>query len=178
MRIKRMIATLLAGTENLAGIIGMVTALEEVVENINEYQNNLTPLRDKLIRGLSAIPYSELNGDIENMLPGIVNFCFEGIEGESLILLLDDKGISASSGSACTSGSLEPSHVLLAIGKSENLALSSLRLSLSENITLEEVDYLIQSVKGTVEYLRNMSPFWKELENGKRSHELKKRMAI
>lgn len=159
-----------AGTENLAGIAGMVTALEDATKEVLEYTNKLIPLRDKLIEGLDEIPYSELNGDRVKRLPGTVNFCFEGIEGESLLLLLDDKGISASSGSACTSGSLDPSHVLLAIGRPHEVAHGSLRLSLSEDITEEEIDYLIKSVKEVVEYLRNMSPFWRDLVSGKRPH--------
>lgn len=159
-----------AGTENLAGIAGMVTALEDATKDIAGYANKLIPLRDKLISGLAEIPYSELNGDRESRVPGTVNFCFEGIEGESLLLLLDDKGISASSGSACTSGSLDPSHVLLAIGRPHEVAHGSLRLSLSEDIKEEEIDYLISSVKEVVEYLRNMSPFWRDLVNGKRPH--------
>lgn len=158
------------GTENLPGIAGMVTALEDATKDLEAYKNKLEPLRDKLISGLDMIPYSELNGDRELRLPGTVNFCFEGIEGESLLLLLDDKGISASSGSACTSGSLDPSHVLLAIGRPHEVAHGSLRLSLSEDVTEEEIDYLIQSVKEVVEYLRNMSPFWRDLVNGKRPH--------
>lgn len=159
-----------AGTENLPGIAGMVTALEDATKDLDGYANKLLPLRDKLIAGLNEIPYSELNGDRNNRLPGTVNFCFEGIEGESLLLLLDDKGVSASSGSACTSGSLDPSHVLLAIGRPHEVAHGSLRLSLSEDVTEEEIDYLIQSVKEVVEYLRNMSPFWRDLVNGKRPH--------
>ena len=159
-----------AGTENLAGIEGMVTALEDATKDIDGYANKLIPLRDRLIAGLEEIPYSELNGDRKNRVPGTVNFCFEGIEGESLILLLDDKGISASSGSACTSGSLEPSHVLLAIGRPHEVAHGSLRLSISEEIKEEEIDYIIKSVKEVVEYLRNMSPFWRDLVNGKRKH--------
>jgi len=159
-----------AGTENLPGIVAMVTALEDATKNLDEYSGKLIPLRDKLIEGLDTIPYSELNGDRDNRLPGTVNFCFEGIEGESLLLLLDDKGISASSGSACTSGSLDPSHVLLAIGRPHEVAHGSLRLSISEDIKEEEIDYLISSVKEVVEYLRNMSPFWRDLVNGKRPH--------
>lgn len=159
-----------AGTENLPGIVGMVTALEDATKDLDGYANKLLPLRDKLIAGLNEIPYSELNGDRNNRLPGTVNFCFEGIEGESLLLLLDDKGISASSGSACTSGSLDPSHVLLAIGRPHEVAHGSLRLSLSEDVTEEEIDYMIKAVKEVVEYLRNMSPFWRDLVNGKRPH--------
>lgn len=159
-----------AGTENLPGIMGMTVALEDAVNNLESYTSKLTPLRDKLMAGLDAIPYSELNGDREQRVPGTVNFCFEGIEGESLLLLLDDKGISASSGSACTSGSLDPSHVLLAIGRPHEVAHGSLRLSLSEETTEEEIDYIIKSVNEVVDYLRNMSPFWRDLVNGKRQH--------
>lgn len=161
-----------AGTENLPGIAGMVKALKDAIENIDSYTSRLIPLRDKLIAGLEEIPYSELNGDRENRLPGTINFCFEGIEGESLLLMLDDKGISASSGSACTSGSLDSSHVLLAIGRPHEVAHGSLRLSLSEDITEKEIDYLIESVKDVVEQLRNMSPFWRDLVSGKRPHVL------
>lgn len=159
-----------AGTENLPGIMGMVVALEQAVANLDSYTAKLLPLRDKLIEGLDKIPYSELNGDRNARVPGTVNFCFEGIEGESLLLLLDDKGISASSGSACTSGSLDPSHVLLAIGRPHEVAHGSLRLSLGEDITEEEVDYIIKSVGEVVDYLRNMSPFWRDLMTGKRPH--------
>lgn len=162
-----------AGTENVPGIMGMVAALEDATKDIDGYTKKLIPLRDKLIEGLDKIPYSELNGDREHRLPGTVNFCFEGIEGESLLLLLDDKGISASSGSACTSGSLDPSHVLLAIGRPHEVAHGSLRLSLSEDITEEEIDYLITSVNEVVTYLRNMSPFWRDLVNGVRPHVFK-----
>lgn len=159
-----------AGTENVPGIVSMVTALEDAAKDLDGYAAKLLPLTDKLIEGLDAISYSEFNGDRVHRLPGTVNFCFEGIEGESLLLLLDDKGISASSGSACTSGSLDPSHVLLAIGRPHEVAHGSLRLSLSEDVTEEEIDYMIQSVKEVVEYLRNMSPFWRDLVNGKRPH--------
>ena len=159
-----------AGTENIPGIMGMVQALEDACASIDTYTNHLIPLRDKLIAGLSEIPHSILNGDRNQRVPGTVNFCFEGIEGESLLLLLDDKGISASSGSACTSGSLDPSHVLLAIGRPHEVAHGSLRLSLADDITEEEIDYLITSVKEVVEYLRNMSPLWKDLVSGKRPH--------
>ena len=162
-----------AGTENLAGIVGMVTALEDATRDIEGYAGRLLPLRDRLISGLEEISYSELNGDRASRVPGTVNFCFEGIEGESLLLLLDDKGISASSGSACTSGSLDPSHVLLAIGRPHEVAHGSLRLSISEDITEEEIEYLIESVKEVVEYLRNMSPFWRDLVEGKRPHVFK-----
>ncbi|MDO4977975.1 MAG: cysteine desulfurase NifS [Eubacteriales bacterium] len=159
-----------AGTENVPGIVGMAVALKEAASNLDNYRRRLIPLRDRLIQGLRQIEYSELNGDPVHRLPGTVNFCFEGIEGESLLLLLDDMGIQASSGSACTSGSLDPSHVLLAIGRPHEVAHGSLRLSLDGEITEEEIDYLIQSVKSVVERLRNMSPFWRDLVTGKRSH--------
>ena len=159
-----------AGTENLPAIVGMTVALEQAVASIDDYTARLTPLRDKLIAGLEQIPYSELNGDRYNRLPGTVNFCFEGIEGEALLLLLDDKGICASSGSACTSGSLDPSHVLLAIGRPHEVAHGSLRLSLGDDITEAEIDYLIQAVTDVVSYLRSISPFWRDLQNGKRPH--------
>lgn len=159
-----------AGTENVPGIMGMAKALEDATNNLEKDTAHLLPLRDKLIAGLDAIPYSELNGDREHRLPATVNFCFEGIEGESLLMLLDDKGISASSGSACTSGSLDPSHVLLAIGRPHEVAHGSLRLSFDSNITEEEIDYIIESVNEVVTYLRNMSPFWRDLMTGKRPH--------
>ena len=159
-----------AGTENVPGIMGMAAALEDACAHMKENTEHLTAMRDRLIRGLKRIPYSELNGDAEKRLPSNVNFCFEGIEGESLLLLLDDKGICASSGSACTSGSLDPSHVLLAIGRPHEVAHGSLRLSLGEDVTEEEIDYIIQSVKEVVDYLRNMSPFWRDLCTGKRPH--------
>ena len=163
-----------AGTENLPGIVSMVAALEDATKDLQGYKERLSPLRDRLIDGLFEIPYSDLNGDREKRLPATVNFCFEGIEGESLLLLLDDKGIQASSGSACTSGSLDPSHVLLAIGRPHEVAHGSLRLSLSDDVTTEEVDYIIKSVKEVVTYLRDMSPFWRDLVNGKRKHVFKK----
>lgn len=159
-----------AGTENVPAIVGMSAALEEACANIDRNSAKLTALRDRLIRGLDKIPYSALNGDAQKRLPGNVNFCFEGIEGESLLLLLDDKGISASSGSACTSGSLDPSHVLLAIGRPHEVAHGSLRLTLGEDATQEQVDYMIQSVTEVVTYLRNMSPFWRDLVSGRRCH--------
>ena len=159
-----------AGTENVPGIMAMAAALKEASDNLEKNRAHLTAARDRLIAGLSEIPHSALNGDREKRLPGNVNFCFEGIEGESLLLLLDDKGISASSGSACTSGSLDPSHVLLAIGRVHDVAHGSLRLSLGEDITDEEVDYLIQSTKEVVEYLRSFSPVWRDLEAGKTPH--------
>lgn len=162
-----------AGTENLPGIIGMTVALEEALKSIDERNEKLIQLRDRLISEISEIPHSALNGDAEKRLPGNVNFCFEGIEGESLLLLLDDKGICASSGSACTSGSLDPSHVLLTIGRPHEIAHGSLRLSISEDNTLEEIEYIISSVKEVVEYLRSISPVWRELQSGKRNYILK-----
>ena len=159
-----------AGTENLPAIVGMAAALEQDTARLDDYAAKLTPLRDKLIAGLDKIPYSELNGDREHRLPATVSFCFEGIEGESLLLLLDDKGICASSGSACTSGSLDPSHVLLAIGRPHEVAHGSLRLSLGDDVTEADIDYIIQAVTDVVTYLRNMSPFWRDLVNGKRKH--------
>ena len=157
-----------AGTENIAGIVSMAAALKEACDHIDENAVRVSALRDKLIAGLSAIPHAALNGDPANRLPGNVNFCFEGIEGESILLLLDAKGICASSGSACTSGSLDPSHVLLAIGRPHEVAHGSLRLSLCEWNTEEEVDYMLQVIPEVVAYLRSMSPVWKELVSGKR----------
>ena len=157
-----------AGTENIAGIVSMAAALKEACDHIDENAVEVSALRDKLIAGLSAIPHAALNGDPVNRLPGNVNFCFEGIEGESILLLLDAKGICASSGSACTSGSLDPSHVLLAIGRPHEVAHGSLRLSLCEWNTEEEVDYMLQVIPEVVAYLRSMSPVWKELVSGKR----------
>lgn len=157
-----------AGTENLPAIVGMAAALQEACDHIDENAAKVSALRDKLIAGLSEIPHSALNGDPVHRLPGNVNFCFEGIEGESLLLLLDAKGICASSGSACTSGSLDPSHVLLAIGRPHEVAHGSLRLSLCEWNTEEEVDIILQEVPRVVEYLRNMSPMWKDLVSGKK----------
>lgn len=159
-----------AGTENIAGIASMAAALEEAVENLEENSKRETALRDRLIAGLSKIPHSKLNGDSERRLPGNVNMCFEGIEGESLLLLLDSKGICASSGSACTSGSLDPSHVLLALGLPHEVAHGSLRLSLSEYNTEEEIEKIIEEVPKVVEYLRNISPIWEDLEKGKKPH--------
>ena len=158
-----------AGTENIPGIVGMAAALEESASHIEATTARLVPLRDRLIAGLSRIPHSALNGDPVKRLPSNVNFCFEGIEGESLLLLLDDKGICASSGSACTSGSLDPSHVLLAIGRIHDVAHGSLRLSLGADVTEEEIDYIIKSVDEVVTYLRNMSPVWRELQSGERT---------
>ena len=159
-----------AGTENIAGIAGMTAALEEACANIDENAAKTIPLRDRLIEGLDKIPYGELNGTPEKRLPGNVNFCFEGIEGESLLLLLDDKGVCASSGSACTSGSLDPSHVLLAIGRPHEVAHGSLRLTINEEFTEKDIDYIIEAVTDVVTYLRNMSPFWRDLVSGKREH--------
>ena len=157
-----------AGTENLPAIVGMAAALQEACDHIDENAAKVSALRDKLISGLSKIPHSALNGDPLHRLPGNVNFCFEGIEGESLLLLLDAKGICASSGSACTSGSLDPSHVLLAIGRPHEVAHGSLRLSLCEWNTEEEVSIILREVPRIVEYLRNMSPMWKDLVSGKK----------
>ena len=157
-----------AGTENIPAIMGMAAALEEACAHIDENAQKVSALRDKLIAGLSKIPHSALNGDPVDRLPGNVSFCFEGIEGESLLLLLDAKGICASSGSACTSGSLDPSHVLLAIGRPHEVAHGSLRLSLCEWNTEEEVDYMLRAIPEVVTYLRNMSPVWKELLSGAR----------
>ena len=157
-----------AGTENVPGIASMAAALKESVANLDAYKAKLTPVRDRIIKGLSEIPHSALNGDANNRVPSNVNYCFEGIEGESLLLLLDDKGIAASSGSACTSGSLDPSHVLLAIGRVHDVAHGSLRISLGEDITDEDVEYIIKSVKEVVEYLRGFSPVWRDLVAGKK----------
>ena len=159
-----------AGTENLPGIVGMAAALKESVSERDAEAARLTVLRDRLIAGLNEIPHSSLNGDAEKRLPGNVSFCFEGIEGESLLLLLDEKGISASSGSACTSGSLDPSHVLLAIGLPHEVAHGSLRLSIGEYNTMEEIDHIIETVPKVVAYLRAMSPVWDELQKGQRKH--------
>ena len=161
------------GTENIPGIMACAAALEEACANIDKNAAHLIPLRDKLIAGLEQIPHSILNGDRVNRLPSNVNFCFEAIEGESLLLLLDDKGICASSGSACTSGSLDPSHVLLAIGRVHDVAHGSLRLSLGEDVTEEQIDYMIRAVTDVVTYLRNMSPVWRDLQEGKREYVLK-----
>ena len=158
-----------AGTENVPGIAGMAAALEEACAHMEENRVKVTALRDRLIQGLSKIPHSAVNGDLEHRLPGNVSFCFEGIEGESLLLLLDAAGICASSGSACTSGSLDPSHVLLAIGRPHEVAHGSLRLSLCEWNTQEEVDHILREVPRVVEYLRSMSPVWKDLESGKKA---------
>ena len=159
-----------AGTENTAGIAGMAAALDEAARNMERDSAKMTALRDRLIAGLSQIPHSALNGDAERRLPGNVSFCFEGIEGESLLLLLDDKGICASSGSACTSGSLDPSHVLLAIGRPHEVAHGSLRLTLSEDTSEADIDYTIKAVTEVVAYLRSISPVWRELESGARQY--------
>lgn len=159
-----------AGTENIPSIVSMAAALEESVAHMTENAEKITHLRDRLIEGLSKIPHSRLNGDRERRVPGTVNFCFEGIEGESLLLMLDMNGIEASSGSACTSGSLDPSHVLLAIGLPHEIAHGSLRLSLSEYNTDADVDHILATVPGVVTYLRNMSPVWENLETGKQPH--------
>ena len=157
-----------AGTENVSGIAAMAAALKESAARMEESAARMRPLRDKLMAGLREIPHSALNGDAVRRLPGNVNFCFEGIEGESLLLLLDDRGISASSGSACTSGSLDPSHVLLAIGRVHDVAHGSLRLTIGEDATEEQIDYLIRNVREVVEYLRSFSPIWRDLTTGKK----------
>ena len=161
-----------AGTENIPGICGAAAAFREACQHMEENAAHLIPLRDQLIAGLSKIPHSILNGDAVRRLPGNVNVCFEGIEGESLLLLLDEKGIAASSGSACTSGSLDPSHVLLALGRPHEVAHGSLRLSLSEQNTKEEIDYILNVLPDIVSYLREMSPVWDELEHGQRQHQI------
>lgn len=159
-----------AGTENIAGICAMSAALQAATQNMKANTHKLLNLRDKLIQGLITIPHSKLNGGWENRLPNNVNMCFEGIEGESLLLLLDAKGICASSGSACTSGSLDPSHVLLALGLPHEVAHGSLRLSLSENNTEEDIDFILEQVPEVVGYLRSISPVWEDLEKGVRQH--------
>lgn len=161
-----------AGTENIPGIMGMAEALADACDRIDENAKKVGALRDRLIEGLSKIPHSALNGGTENRLPGNVSFCFEGIEGESLLLLLDAKGICASSGSACTSGSLDPSHVLLAIGRPHEIAHGSLRLSLCEENTDADVDYMLAEIPKIVEYLRGMSPLWHDKVNGIKKFEL------
>ena len=159
-----------AGTENLAAICGMAAAMQDACDHIDENMPRVAAMRDRLISELGKIPHSSLNGDPVNRLPGNVSFCFEGIEGESLLLLLDYKGVSASSGSACTSGSLDPSHVLLAIGRVHDVAHGSLRLSLCEYNTEEEVDHILKVVPEVVQHLRNMSPVWRDLLSGKREY--------
>ena len=157
-----------AGTENVPGIAAMATALTEAAATLAERAKVTQEKRDRLIKGLLQIPHSALNGDAVKRLPSNVNFCFEGIEGESLLLLLDDRGIAASSGSACTSGSLDPSHVLLAIGRVHDVAHGSLRLSIGDDITDEEVDYIVKNVREVVEYLRGFSPIWRDLMAGRK----------
>lgn len=157
-----------AGTENIPAIVGMAAALDEACDHLEENAAHMTALRNRLIAGLEKVPHSSLNGSKENRLPCNVNFCFEGIEGESLLLLLDARGICASSGSACTSGSLDPSHVLLAIGRPHEVAHGSLRLSLCESNTVEEVDYMLKAIPEVVDYLRNMSPLWREKCTGEK----------
>ena len=157
-----------AGTENVAGVAAMAEALKESSSKMADNAARLTAVRDRLIEGLGKIPHSALNGDPSRRLPGNVNFCFEGIEGESLLLLLDDRGICASSGSACTSGALDPSHVLLAIGRVHDVAHGSLRLSIGEDLTDADADYIVRSVGEVVEYLRGFSPIWRDLTSGKR----------
>ena len=159
-----------AGTENLPAIVGMAAALEDACANMDANMTKVATMRDKLIKGLSKIPHCALNGDAVNRLPNNVSFCFEGIEGESLLLLLDMKGVCASSGSACTSGSLDPSHVLLAIGRVHDVAHGSLRLSLSEYNTDEEIDHILTVVPEVVAYLRGISPVWRDLQTGKRDY--------
>ena len=148
----------------------MAAALTEAIDHLEENRKKVTALREKHIAGLEKIPHSHLNGDREKRVPGTVNFCFEGIEGESMLLLLDAKGVAGSSGSACTSGSLDPSHVLLALGLPHEVAHGSLRLSIDEYNTEEEIDHILEVVPGIVEYLRNMSPVWDALEKGEREH--------
>ena len=159
-----------AGTENIPGIVGLAAALKDACDHLDENYQKVTAMRDRLIEGLSKIPHSALNGDPVNRLPGYVSFCFEGIEGESLLLYLDAKGVCASSGSACTSGSLDPSHVLLAIGRVHDVAHGSLRLSLCHENTEEEVDHILEVVPQVVQLLRNMSPVWRDLQNGTREY--------
>ncbi len=159
-----------AGTENISAIVGMAAALKEAAATMDATAAKVSALRDQLIEGLSRIPHSKLNGDAKKRLPGNVNFCFEGIEGESLLLLLDEKGIAASSGSACTSGSLDPSHVLLAIGLPHEVAHGSLRLTLCEENTPEEMEYMIEEIPKVVAYLRDISPIWEELEKGEKEY--------
>ncbi|MBQ5406534.1 MAG: cysteine desulfurase NifS [Oscillospiraceae bacterium] len=159
-----------AGTENVAGIVALAAALKESCEHMEENTARILPMRDKLFAELAKIPHSKINGSLAHHVPGTVNMCFEGIEGESLLLLLDDNGICASSGSACTSGSLDPSHVLLSIGLPHEVAHGSLRLSIGEYNTMEEIDHIIETVPKVVAYLRGMSPVWDELQKGQRQH--------
>ena len=159
-----------AGTENMPGIMALAAALKESVDHMEENTAKIIPMRDKLFAELSKIPHSKINGSLEHHVPGTVNMCFEGIEGESLLLLLDAKGVCASSGSACTSGSLDPSHVLLSLGLPHEVAHGSLRLSIGEYNTMEEIDHIIKVVPEVVSYLRSISPVWEELENGSKPH--------
>ena len=159
-----------AGTENVAGIVALAAALKESCDHMEENTAKIIPMRDKLFRELAKIPHSKINGSLEHHVPGTVNMCFEGIEGESLLLMLDDQGICASSGSACTSGSLDPSHVLLSIGVPHEVAHGSLRLSIGEYNTMEQIDHIIEVVPKVVAYLRSISPVWDELEKGERPH--------
>ena len=159
-----------AGTENIPGIVALAAALKESVDNMEANTAKIIPMRDKLFTELSKIPQSKINGSLEHHVPGTVNMCFEGIEGESLLLLLDAKGVCASSGSACTSGSLDPSHVLLSLGLPHEVAHGSLRLSIGEYNTMEEIDHIIKVVPEVVSYLRDISPVWEELENGTKKH--------
>ncbi len=161
-----------AGTENVPGIVSMAVALKEATDHLEENMVRVTALREKLIEGLEKIPHSILNGHRTQRCPGTVNFCFEGIEGESLLLWLDAKGVAASSGSACTSGSLDPSHVLLALGLPHEIAHGSLRLSLADDATEADVDHILSVVPGVVEYLREMSPVWEDLETGRQAHRI------
>ena len=159
-----------AGTENMPGIMALAAALKESVDHMEENTAKIIPMRDKLFAELSKIPHSKINGSLEHHVPGTVNMCFEGIEGESLLLLIDAKGVCASSGSACTSGSLDPSHVLLSLGLPHEVAHGSLRLSIGEYNTMEEIDHIIKVVPEVVSYLRSISPVWEELENGSKPH--------
>lgn len=159
-----------AGTENVPGIVAMAAALKESVDNMEQNTAKIVPMRDKLFAELSKIPHSKINGSLEHHVPGTVNMCFEGIEGESLLLMLDEYGICASSGSACTSGSLDPSHVLLSIGLPHEVAHGSLRLSIGEYNDMAQIDHIIEAVPKVVNYLRGMSPVWDELEKGQRKH--------
>ena len=159
-----------AGTENVAGIVALAAALKESCEHMEENTAKILPMRDKLFAELSKIPHSKINGSLEHHVPGTVNMCFEGIEGESLLLLLDREGICASSGSACTSGSLDPSHVLLSIGLPHEVAHGSLRLSIGEYNSMDEIDHIVEVVPKVVAYLRSISPVWDELEKGTRPH--------
>ncbi len=159
-----------AGTENIPGIVALAAALKESVDNMEANTAKIIPMRDKLFAELSKIPHSKINGSLEHHVPGTVNMCFEGIEGESLLLLLDAKGVCASSGSACTSGSLDPSHVLLSLGLPHEVAHGSLRLSIGEYNNMDEIDHIIKVVPEVVSYLRSMSPVWEDLETGKKPH--------